>query len=120
MGTDFPYQQFFPSNAKIIQVDIRGENLGRRAPLDLGLVGSVKDTLEALHPLLQQGTDSEHLDRSLPLRKARKRLDELAVNDRNRTPIQPEYVAGLVNRLASDDAVFTPDVGRRWCGRRAT
>lgn len=41
----------------------------------------------------------------------RKRLDELAVNDRDRTPIRPEYVAGLADRLASDDAVFTVDVG---------
>ncbi|WNG89365.1 ubiquinone-dependent pyruvate dehydrogenase [Mycobacterium sp. ITM-2016-00317] len=112
LGTDFPYQQFYPDHAKVIQVDIRGRNLGRRTPIDLGLVGSVGDTLSALQPLLRQKTDRTHLDRSLKhYRRTRKTLDDLAVNDRDRTPIRPEYVAALVNTLASDDAVFTADVG---------
>ncbi len=112
LGTDFPYQQFYPDNAKVVQVDIRGRNLGRRTPIELGLVGSVRDTLAALQPSLRQKQQRDHLDRSLDhYRKTRKRLDELAVNDRDRTPIRPEYVAGLVNRLAADDAVFTVDVG---------
>jgi pyruvate dehydrogenase (quinone) len=112
LGTDFPYQQFYPSKAKIIQVDIRGEQLGRRTPLDLGLVGSVKDTVDALLPLLKDRTDSKHLDSSTAhYAKARKGLDELAVNDRNRSPIHPQYVARLISELASDDAVFIPDVG---------
>lgn len=112
LGTDFPYQQFFPSKAKVIQVDLRGENLGRRVPLDLGLVGSVKDTAEALLPLLAERKDRKHLDSSLNhYAKARKSLDDLADNDRNRTPIHPQYVARLVSELASEDAVFIPDVG---------
>jgi pyruvate dehydrogenase (quinone) len=112
LGTDFPYQQFYPSKAKIIQVDIRGEHLGRRTPLDLGLVGSVKDTVDALVPLLENRTDSKHLEASLGhYVKARKGLDDLADNDRNRTPIHPQYVARLISELASDDAVFIPDVG---------
>jgi pyruvate dehydrogenase (quinone) len=112
LGTDFPYQQFYPDNAKVVQVDIRGRNLGRRTPIELGLVGSVRDTLAALQPSLRQKQNRDHLDRSLNhYRKTRKRLDELAVNDRDRTPIRPEYVAALVNRLGADDAVFTVDVG---------
>jgi len=112
LGTDFPYQQFFPSKAKIVQVDIRGEQLGRRTPVDLGLVGSVKDTVDALLPLLKDRTDTKHLDSSTAhYAKARKSLDELADNDRNRAPIHPQYVARLVSELASDDAVFIPDVG---------
>ncbi|MDN4616278.1 ubiquinone-dependent pyruvate dehydrogenase [Leifsonia sp. F6_8S_P_1B] len=112
LGTDFPYPQFYPSKAKIIQVDIRGEVLGRRTPLDLGLVGSVKDTVKALLPLLSERSDSKHLDASTNhYAKARKSLDELAVNDRNRQPIHPQYVARLVSELASEDAVFIPDVG---------
>ncbi len=123
LGTDFPYQQFYPDNAKVVQVDLRGRNLGRRTPIDLGLVGSVKDTLRALQPLLQQKTDREHLDRSLRhYGKTRKTLDELAVNDRDRTPIRPEYVAGLANQLAAEDAVFTVDVGSPvvWAARYLT
>lgn len=123
LGTDFPYQQFYPEAATVIQVDIRGRNLGRRTPIDLGLRGSVADTLAALQPLLRPKTDREHLDRSLRhYRKTRAQLDSLAVNDRDKTPIRPEYVAALANRLASDDAVFTCDVGSPvvWAARYVT
>ena len=123
LGTDFPYTQFYPDNARIIQVDIRGRHLGRRVPIDLGLVGTVKDTAAALRPLLQQKQDREHLDRALNhYRRTRKSLDSLAVNDRDRTPIRPEYVARLVDQLASDDAVFTFDVGTPtiWAARYLT
>lgn len=123
LGTDFPYQQFYPEGATVIQVDIRGRNLGRRTPVDLALRGSVGDTLAALQPLLRPKTDREHLDRSLRhYRKTRARLDSLAVNDRDKTPIRPEYVAGLANQLASEDAVFTCDVGSPvvWAARYLT
>ncbi|MGV0808409.1 ubiquinone-dependent pyruvate dehydrogenase [Mycolicibacterium setense] len=123
MGTDFPYQQFYPEGATVIQVDIRGRNLGRRTPIDLGLRGSVRDTLAALQPLLRPKSDRDHLDRSLRhYRKTRATLDSLAVNDRDKTPIRPEYVAALANRLATDDAVFTCDVGSPvvWAARYLT
>ena len=112
LGTDFPYQQFYPSKAKIIQVDVRGEQLGKRTPLDLGLVGDVGDTLDALIPLLEANKSSKHLEASVKhYRKARKELDSLADNDRGRAPIHPQYVARLVSELATQDAVFIPDVG---------
>jgi pyruvate dehydrogenase (quinone) len=123
LGTDFPYSQFYPDDAEVIQVDIRGRHLGRRTPIDLGLVGTVKDTIDALLPLLAQKNDRDHLDRTLNhYRRTRKSLDSLAVNDRDRTPIRPEYVAGLADRLASDDAVFTFDVGTPaiWVARYVT
>lgn len=112
LGSDFPYRQFYPSEAKVVQVDVRGENLGRRTPIDLGLVGSVKDTVDSLLPLLDEQKSSKHLDSSTRhYTRARKELDELATNDKNRTPIHPQYVAKLVGDLATDDAVFIPDVG---------
>ncbi len=123
LGTDFPYRQFYPENATVIQVDIRGRNLGRRTPVDLGLVGTVTDTLAALMPLLSAHHDRAHLDRSLHhYTKTRRRLDELAVNDRDRTPIRPEYVAAVADRLAADNAVFTVDVGSPvvWAARYLT
>ncbi|MFD2792175.1 ubiquinone-dependent pyruvate dehydrogenase [Promicromonospora vindobonensis] len=123
LGTDFPYQQFYPSKAKIVQVDLRGEQLGRRTPIDLGLVGDVGDTVDALLPLLDDRTHRKHLDSSLKhYAKARKDLDELADNDRNRQPIHPQYLARLVSELASEDAVFIPDVGSPvvWASRYLT
>src|SRR6202008_1911519 len=61
LGTDFPYTQFYPEKATIIQVDRRGENLGRRTRLDLGIIGDVKATLSVLAPLLAQKEDETHL-----------------------------------------------------------
>jgi pyruvate dehydrogenase (quinone) len=112
LGTDFPYQQFYPKNAKIIQIDIRGEQIGRRTKVDLGLVGTVKDTVEALLPLVKVKADTAYLDRCVEHYKdARRGLDELAVGEPGRTPIHPQYVAKIVDEVASEDAVFTCDVG---------
>ena len=112
LGTDFPYRQFFPANATIIQLDLRPENLGRRCKLDLGLVGDVGATIAALLPRLAAKTDRSHLDASLAhYAKAREGLDELASGEAGHKPIHPQFVAKTVSDLASDDAVFTFDVG---------
>jgi pyruvate dehydrogenase (quinone) len=112
LGTDFPYQQFFPKKAKILQVDLRGEQIGRRTPVDLGLIGRVDDTLDELLPLLEDKEDRSYLDACLENYKAaRKGLDDLAVGEPGRTPIHPQYVAKVLNELAAEDAVFTCDVG---------
>lgn len=112
LGTDFPYQQFYPKNAKIIQVDVRGEQIGRRTPVQLGLIGKVKDTLQALTPLLGDKADRSYLDACLKhYKETRAGLDDLAVGEPGRTPIHPQYLAKMVDRLAAEDAVFSCDVG---------
>jgi pyruvate dehydrogenase (quinone) len=123
LGTDFPYQQFFPAKAKIIQVDLRGEQIGRRTAVDLGLVGSVLDTLRGLLPLLLQKADGAALeDAQAQYRKARANLDHLATGKPGKTPIHPQYVTAVVDRLASKDAIFTCDVGTPtvWAARYLT
>ncbi|WP_199422001.1 ubiquinone-dependent pyruvate dehydrogenase [Actinotalea solisilvae] len=112
LGTDFPYQQFYPEHARVIQVDLRGEQLGRRTPLDLGVVGDVGETARALLPLLDGDRDRGHLDDAVEhYRRTRAKLDDLATESRGRRPIHPQYVARLVDELAADDAVLIPDVG---------
>ena len=123
LGTDFPYQQFFPESATIIQIDNRPEQIGRRAKIDIGLVGDVKATLEALTPQLTPKQDRSHLDRCLEhYRTARKGLDDLATGVPGRKPVHPQYVAKLVDQLATEDAVFTCDVGTPtiWAARYLT
>ncbi len=111
LGTDFPYRQFYPTGARIVQVDIRPENLGRRASLDLAIVGDVRSTLAATLPKLAERSDRNHLDECLAAyRKAREGLDDLATG-RQGGKIHPQYVARLLSEHASDDAVFTFDVG---------
>jgi pyruvate dehydrogenase (quinone) len=123
LGTDFPYKQFLPTKAKIVQVDIRPENLGRRAKLDLGIVGDVGATISALLPNLTPKTSRGHLDDAVAhYKKARRGLDELAVGTPGHKLIHPQYLAKVISDAASDDAVFTFDVGTPtvWAARYLT
>ncbi len=120
LGTDFPYRQFYPSQARIAQVDIRPENLGNRCALVLGVVGDVGATLAALQPRLHPKPDSAHLDGALAsFRKTRKELDALAEIKAGDKTIHPQCVTSLVSRLAAEDAIFTCDVGTptAWAAR---
>jgi pyruvate dehydrogenase (quinone) len=112
LGTDFPYKQFLPTDAKIAQIDIRPEQLGRRCRLDLGLVGDIAPTLEALLPKITPKTERKHLDDSLAhYRRARAGLDDLARGTPGRPPIHPQFLAHVVSEIAARDAIFTADVG---------
>ncbi|MFE6736179.1 ubiquinone-dependent pyruvate dehydrogenase [Microbacterium sp. NPDC057650] len=123
LGTDFPYTQFYPDGVTTIQVDIRGSQLGKRHPLDLGLVGDVKATADALLPRLKRKEDRTHLeDATAHYRRTRAKLDDLAVPSRGKAPIHPQYLARLLDEAASSDAVFTADVGSPtvWAARYFT
>src|SRR5215471_3034749 len=114
LGTDFPYRQFYPQGkgVRIAQVDIRPENIGRRAAVDLAVVGDVRATLRVLLPILEEQLDDTHL--TLAQRhyaKARKQLDELARGSPGKHLIHPQQVAKAISDRAADDAVFTCDVG---------
>ena len=112
LGTDFPYQQFYPKNARILQIDIRAEQLGRRSHLDLGLVGGIAETLSELLPRITQRTDRTYLEVCLSnYREARKGLDDLATGKPGQRPIHPQYVAKMLNEVAGPETIFTVDVG---------
>jgi len=123
LGTDFPYQPFFPKDATIVQIDLRGEQIGRRTKVDLGLVGDVKTTLQALLPKLSQNSHQAHLNECVAhYRKTRKGLDELATGHPGQKPIHPQYVTRILDQLASKDAIFMCDVGTPviWAARYLT
>jgi pyruvate dehydrogenase (quinone) len=123
IGTDFPYQQFYPKAATIVQIDLRGEQIGRRTRVDFGFVGDTKTTLRALLPKLEQNRYETHLKESLDhYRKTRKSLDELATGNSGKKPIHPQYLARVLDRLAAEDAVFSCDVGTPtvWAARYLT
>lgn len=114
LGTDFPYRQFYPSRpgVRIAQVDIRAENIGRRASVDLGVVGDVRSTIAALLPLLENKSDSTHLTQARAhYAKARRGLDDLAVGTPGKRSIHPQQIAKAISDQAAPDAVFTCDVG---------
>ncbi len=111
LGTDFAYTQFYPDRKHVIQIDRDPANLGRRAPVAMGLVGDVGPTLEALLPRITPREDSDHLDRAL----SRWAKDQEAYAEEAVGPdpalIHPQTVTRTLDRLAGDDAIFTADGG---------
>ena len=114
LGTDFPYRQFYPRDAKvrIAQVDIRAEQIGRRCAIDVAVVGDIRATLNQLLPLLDEKRNDAHLSRALRhFAQVRKELDRLTEGRPGRGLIHPQQVAKAISDLAARDAVFTCDVG---------
>jgi pyruvate dehydrogenase (quinone) len=111
LGCDFAWRQFYPKDARIVQIDIDATHLGRRHPVHIGLVGDVKATVEALLPRLTPRTDRAYLDESLKrYGEASHSLEKRATVGRG-GGIHPQYLTHLIDRYAADDAVFTADGG---------
>lgn len=124
LGTDFPYRQFYPgAGVPVVQVDVRGEHIGRRTEVDVPLVGTVKDTAAALLPLLRPRSDRSFADRMTGhYRDVRAHLGHLAEGGSADGPMHPQHVAAAVDRIAGHDTVFTADVGTPtvWAARYLT
>ena len=112
LGTDFPYRQFYPDNARVVQVDTRPQNIGRRTRVEIGLSGDVAETLRLLLPHLHPKNAGGHLQEAQERhRDDDQHLAELATGDAGDTSLHPQHVARLLNELAAEDAIFTCDVG---------
>jgi pyruvate dehydrogenase (quinone) len=112
LGTDFPYRQFFPENARVVQVDKHAEHLGRRTRVEVGLHGNVIETLEQLLPQLRTRSNAKHLQTAQQRhRDDEAHLAELATGDAGDTSLHPQHVARLLDELGAHDAVYTCDVG---------
>jgi pyruvate dehydrogenase (quinone) len=120
LGTDFPYTAWYPKNARIAQIDIRAEHLGRRSKLDLGLMGDVKATIQAVLPLVKSKKSDKHLKACLErYRETEKSLNRFAESRKDGEPIHPEYVTTVLSQIAQSDAIFTVDTGMTavWAAR---
>lgn len=127
VGTDFPYRDFYPEGATVIQIDQAATHIGRRVPVDVAIAGDAGDTLRALLPRLAAREDTSHLDGALEqyaqwrdrqARVADPDYEESGVVAKVRSVfdnpddrIRPEALAAAVDRHAPDDAVFTADTG---------
>jgi pyruvate dehydrogenase (quinone) len=123
VGTDFPYTAHLPEpgQARTVQIDSDPIRAGNRMPTDLPLVGDAAATLAALLPLLEPKADRGFLQDAQQAMAAW-REDMAALEDPDRVPIQPQYLMGVVDRLASDDAILTCDSGTiaTWAARHWT
>ena len=124
LGTDFPFSAFLPhKNVKTIQVDRDPGKIGRRAPLELGVVGDVAATLQALEPMIHDKSNDHFLrEHVAKTERARRRLGHYVTQGPGLKPIRPEYVAAVLSELADDDAIFTVDTGTPciWAARHIT
>lgn len=112
LGTDFPYRNFYPTGAKVIQVDRDPAALGRRVPLDLAVVADAGAFAAALTASMVEGRDRAFLDKARRhYATARKGLDDLARPREPGKPLHPQFVAATLDRVAAEDAIFTADVG---------
>ncbi|MGD8378310.1 MAG: thiamine pyrophosphate-binding protein [Gammaproteobacteria bacterium] len=118
VGTDFPYEDFYPRHARAVQIDSDPLRLGKRYPVDVGLLGHARPSLEALSELLERKSDRKFLE------TAQKRMSEhLARQDREESskadPLHPQVLARRVGDLARDDAIFAVDTGEvtAWAAR---
>lgn len=112
IGMNFPFPGFFPTDKKIIQVDVRAERLGRKAKLDLGVRADSLDFLTALLPKIGQKSDRSFLDSHLDdYKEILLKLREPVENPGSKGAVRPEAVFAMLDRKAADDAVFTVDTG---------
>jgi pyruvate dehydrogenase (quinone) len=112
LGTDFPYVPFIPQDKVLVQIDTKPERLGRRAKLEMGLHGDIKASLAALIPLLDSNEDDSFLNAQLKVYEKVKEHLHTYVEDKGKIDaIHPEAVAFELNKLATDDAIFTVDTG---------
>lgn len=110
LGTNFPYDNYLPKDKKVIQVDLKYENLGNRVPLTLGIHGDVKLTLHKLLSLVENRSKEDFLQ---GLRKKFKdwkqeASEQFNTND-NTEPMHPQVISQALHSVASDQAVFTID-----------
>jgi len=120
IGTDFPYTAWYPRNARIVQIDVRADHLGRRCKLELGLVGDAKTTLRSLLPLLKRKKSDKHLRACLEKYKhTEDSLGQHAKSTKAGQPLHPEFVTKLIGEVAEQDAIFTVDTGMAsvWAAR---
>jgi thiamine pyrophosphate-dependent acetolactate synthase large subunit-like protein len=112
LGTNFPYDGFIPGGIQIVQVDCKVENIGRRAPTSVGLVGTIKETLQALDPQVETRSPSKFLTGLERMRdKWLKQMDNQASLTRTDEPLHPQIFAKAISDRASDDSIFAVDVG---------
>jgi pyruvate dehydrogenase (quinone) len=120
LGTDFPYASFLPEKNTIVQIDIKPERIGRRAKVDYGYQGTIKDTLKEILPRINKNDDNEYLNEMLEVHKdVREDYESYVHSKSDNDKIHPEYVAAVIDDVADDDAIFTVDTGMSavWAAR---
>jgi thiamine pyrophosphate-dependent acetolactate synthase large subunit-like protein len=112
LGTDFPYSNFIPDDKLIIQVDLRIENIGNRASVDIGILGDVKSVAKAMCAKVKEKRTNKFLQIfERGFKKWKVQMEKESSLSRDMTPLHPQLITGVVDKKASSDAIFVLDVG---------
>src|SRR6476660_1883237 len=122
IGTSFPYIDYLPKpgQARGIQIDIIPEKIGLRYPVEIGLIGDAKLTLNALLPMLtqrQRGDDEFLKSKQNAIESWNSLLKEQST--RTDKPIKPQVIAAAISDVLKDDAIISVDSGTitSWAAR---
>ncbi|MGL5635407.1 MAG: thiamine pyrophosphate-dependent enzyme [Bacteroidales bacterium] len=116
LGTDFAFSQFYPEDTAIIQIDIKGENLGKRHAIDLGVVGDIKATVSCLIEIVKEKENDIFASENSKLyQNVQKHYEHIAKqNNDELNSIYPEYLSHMLNQMICKDAIIVSDVGTPW------
>jgi len=114
LGTNFAWSQFYPKHSTIIQVDNDSTRIGQRHPVDLGVVGNIKDTLQALIPRIRQHTDSSFRDAYVERHQKAMKAQAARGTPGRHGLIYGQYLSTVISHKAAEDALFAADDGT--CG----
>ena len=112
VGTGFPYIEFYPKPgaARAVQIDLDAARIGLRYPVEVGLVGDSRRTLERLLPLLERNENREFLaEAQIGMRDWWKLMEERGT--RGDTPMKPQVLAWEIGRRLASDAIVSADSG---------
>ena len=112
IGSDYPYSEFLPQTAKVIQIDERAAVIGRRLPVAQAIVGSSRPSVAGLiGRVAAKSADGFLRSAQKDWQSWKQMLDEKADVKRSQDRIHPQALARMVSDLASNDAVFVVDTG---------
>lgn len=118
VGSDFPYRDFYPKSARVIQIDIEPTRIGRRHPVDIGLVGHAGPTLAALTRGVDARTEGNFLN-EIQSHMADWREDRDKNEATDTIPISPPRLVSALSKAAPDNGIFIADTGTStaWAAR---
>jgi pyruvate dehydrogenase (quinone) len=112
IGSGFPYAEFLPKEgqARGVQIDLKGDMLSLRYPMEVNLQGDAAETLRALLPLLEPKTAGGWRDRIFRWNRSwHETLRDRAMQ--SATPVNPQRVAFELSSRLPDNAIVTSDSG---------
>jgi len=118
VGTDFPYQDFYPEKATVIQVDIDPRQIGKRHPVDVGVVGHAQPVLQKFIAGLEENSDASYLQ-NIQGQMDKWRSDQQKNETSDDSPIKPQRLINSIGNFAPDNAIFICDTGtvNAWTAR---